>query len=706
MKGVLPLIWGICYSSAFTFPKWIKLSNPNIRELNKLQEYDNLEFLEIRDMDSDELGPISGCTNLARLHIQNTKISDITPIEDCIDIESLYLTSSPVEDISSIEKCKKLKFLDLTQTLVKDVSSVNECPDLLELHLGSSKVTGLSGLKNCTKLKKLNIRDTLVKDLNPISGFTNIREIDLSGTMVEDITPLVNCSKLEKVELSGSNVGFYDNEQLAMSIMESLKKYPDTPLENKLKVWDDVLIPALRDSDKLDFKCDKESSKCGVQDLLEVSAINLGIKSEMIAKFDTYTLTSPFKDHNYYEKIVETEKRFKKYGYHSVALGNKETQDKGLYVFALVKQNYSEDEPVIITCAGTMGDYRLVHDLDPMGPGYEIYNKFSDIILLQINNLCSTLNCKNILVTGHSLGGSHAQYIVDDMLCKKTSYLINKYSDSKIKNFNDDYQHIAELKTINAVTFQSAGINKNKIRRSNILISKLNNIKNRIPEHEKFRVNFVPHINGGDIVPYLDGGYLFSDLQSTSKIVKRIYIEKVNKPAIESSDLVLMASSIVSTEIDQSFAKLIFSYSLLRKLSFHVINSHKEFFYQNSSRQEEANIDDRIKIHTPNNPSSLKLIKKFSPKEKKIVEQVPGLIYLREKIYNCTKDLSNQDIRTICMVMQFIQNTASFPIQLVEAGINPDKTKNMLQSKMSGILSFFKGADKKENNTSSNFTIS
>ena len=594
-------------------------------------------------------------------------------------------------------KQSNLKILDLSNTNVRDLTNIRICENLVDLNLYNTLVDNITDLKELKKLQKLNLGKTLVSDLSVLSACSELVDLDLSDAKILDLSPLVNCTNLTSVCLSGTKLVLTNNTNFTDVVVNSLKNNPETPLANKLRVWSEVLIPALRDGKQLEHHFYNSYGVNGRQGLMAISAIQLGLKSEMIAKSDVYTLTSPYKDQNYYEKVSETEKRFKKNGYHSIALGDHRTREKGLYIYALVKQNYFKDDPIIITCAGTMGDYRLVHDLDPLGPGYEIYNKFNGVILSQINNLCDILNCEHVLVTGHSLGGAHAQYIAEELINLKVKSLLKHYGDKEIRSSNTSYKNIVKLKTISAVTFQSAGINKRNIRRSNILLSKLNQIKDKIPEEELFNINFIPHINTGDIVPFLEGGYLFSELGMPNDIVKVSYIEKVDKSSVTKADLILILSSILSIDLDSSFATLLMSYAFIRKFTSNLINAHKEFFYQNSSRQEEAHIDHRIQIYTADDPRFIKLIKKFSSREKKIVELLPCVSELREKLYNCTKKLSNSDIRMILLFMQIVQDLAVLPIKVLEVGIEPNKT-------VSKILSFLPTDTDIKRNSSKKFT--
>lgn len=115
---------------------------------------------------------------------------------------------------------------------------------------------------------------------------------------------------------------------------------------------------------------------------------------------------------------------------------------------------YKEGSPdVFITCAGTMDSATARADLEKGGPGSKSYEAAKTQIITRLGEVLASLNLgegrgPKIHISGHSLGGAHAQRIYKDVL---VAYDLNT-DDGK------EGGGIKGLKELNLYTMNSAGV--------------------------------------------------------------------------------------------------------------------------------------------------------------------------------------------------------------------------------------------------------
>jgi hypothetical protein len=129
---------------------------------NELQRY----FLE--EAPIKELSGLENFTNLETLDLSNHAVTDISPLQELTSLTALSLAGNPVADISPLEGLTKLKVLTLS----------------------GSKAQDYSVLSNLVNLQVLMLDNSTIYDLSPLAGLTNLRHLSLAKSSANDYSPL------------------------------------------------------------------------------------------------------------------------------------------------------------------------------------------------------------------------------------------------------------------------------------------------------------------------------------------------------------------------------------------------------------------------------------------------------------------------------------------------------------------------------------
>ena len=185
-------------------------SSRGIVNLTGLDQWEDLEFLNLGSNDIVDLSPLSGLVKLENLVLGTNDFSDVSPLAALVNLTRLSIDRSSVVDIGSLNALVNLRFLDITSNQVSDISVVSNyilleeffCGDnpinggldplaglveLFKLHAWSCGVTDISALQNLTKLDDLQLANNPperfpgIVDLDALAGLPVIRVINLSN---------------------------------------------------------------------------------------------------------------------------------------------------------------------------------------------------------------------------------------------------------------------------------------------------------------------------------------------------------------------------------------------------------------------------------------------------------------------------------------------------------------------------------------------
>jgi len=142
--------------------------NTQIKDISGLENFNNLEILELHFHAITNISPLAGLTKLTNLSLGGNPVTDISPLAGLTSLGSLTLFNCQAQDYSPLTNLTGLGMLLLEHSTISDVSM-------------------LSGL---TELWWLGLANTQVRDVSPLAGLTNLRQLQLSGCPISDYTSL------------------------------------------------------------------------------------------------------------------------------------------------------------------------------------------------------------------------------------------------------------------------------------------------------------------------------------------------------------------------------------------------------------------------------------------------------------------------------------------------------------------------------------
>ena len=149
---------------------WQQEAAPNsqITDISGLENFINLETLELQFHAITDITPLAGLTKLKNLSLGGNPVADISPLSGLTNLGSLTLFNCQAKDYALLANLKGLGMLLLDYSTISDVSM-------------------LSGL---TDLWWLSLSNTQVSDVSPLSGLMNLKKLQLAGCPITDYTPL------------------------------------------------------------------------------------------------------------------------------------------------------------------------------------------------------------------------------------------------------------------------------------------------------------------------------------------------------------------------------------------------------------------------------------------------------------------------------------------------------------------------------------
>ena len=134
--------------------------------------------------------------------VEGTQIKDISGLENFTNLENLELHFHAISDISPLAELTKLKSLSLGGNPVADISPLSGLTNLGWLTLFNCRAQDYSPLANLTGLSVLLLEYSSINDVAMLSGLTNLTWLALANTQVSDVSPLSALVNLEKLTLA------------------------------------------------------------------------------------------------------------------------------------------------------------------------------------------------------------------------------------------------------------------------------------------------------------------------------------------------------------------------------------------------------------------------------------------------------------------------------------------------------------------------
>lgn len=140
----------------------VSLFDTEMRSVEDLVHFTNLEKFYLRGGNINNLTPISGLTKLTSLTLQGCNIRNITPLASLVNLETLSLSSNSVSDLSPIGGLTNLTWLVLENNQIRDITPIGNLTKMYSLGLENNVINDLSGLSTLKELYWLGDRKSVV----------------------------------------------------------------------------------------------------------------------------------------------------------------------------------------------------------------------------------------------------------------------------------------------------------------------------------------------------------------------------------------------------------------------------------------------------------------------------------------------------------------------------------------------------------------
>ena len=172
----------------------------NYENLNKLV---HIKFLELCNVDIDNINFISKFHSLNKLNLFSTKVSSLNPLQSIFSLEELRFykqaddKETRINDLNSIRNLKNLKVLQIDKD-VKNIEPISNFSDLEEFSY--FQIESFEHLRNLKKLKTIFVmceNKSTVSDLSPLSELNKLEHLDISFSRVTNLSPIYKLKNLK-----------------------------------------------------------------------------------------------------------------------------------------------------------------------------------------------------------------------------------------------------------------------------------------------------------------------------------------------------------------------------------------------------------------------------------------------------------------------------------------------------------------------------
>lgn len=147
------------------------------------------------------------------LLLQNLKYIDVGLLENFTELEHLNLGRTRVDNFEALSNLGTLKRLYLNYTIIADLKPLSNFKNLTRLEIAGTPIKTLHPISGLNSLKYLNITGTNVEDLSPIKEFHSLLDLFMSDTPIKDVSILLNLPSLQYVMAHNNKVKSWPNFQ-------------------------------------------------------------------------------------------------------------------------------------------------------------------------------------------------------------------------------------------------------------------------------------------------------------------------------------------------------------------------------------------------------------------------------------------------------------------------------------------------------------
>jgi len=190
-----------------TKAKNLDLSRLNLTEIPA--EINELVWLEVLDLDSNEISKINGLEKLGdlkMLSLDSNQISDINGLEKLNALTTLLFSYNQISEIKGLEKLNALTELYFSSNQISEIKGLEKLTALTGLHLSSNQISEIKGLEKLTALTYLGLSSNQISEIKGLEKLTALTELHLESNHISEIEGLEKLTALTTLLLDSNEI--------------------------------------------------------------------------------------------------------------------------------------------------------------------------------------------------------------------------------------------------------------------------------------------------------------------------------------------------------------------------------------------------------------------------------------------------------------------------------------------------------------------
>ena len=179
----------------------LEAPSSEIRSLGGLEAFSNLEWIDLRNNQIEDLTPLTEM-KLRTAKLGYNELVSLDALAGSEDMTYLAAEGNLLDDISALSEMQGLTWLLLGDNEISDLDPLADKTALVRLELPRNDISAIAALSELTSLERLDLASNRIASVEPLSELGNLRRLDLGGNRVVDIRPLSRLANVEVLELS------------------------------------------------------------------------------------------------------------------------------------------------------------------------------------------------------------------------------------------------------------------------------------------------------------------------------------------------------------------------------------------------------------------------------------------------------------------------------------------------------------------------
>lgn len=183
--------------------KYVKFKGKEFKAENREFHLVNLGIKDIK-----ELEDLENFSDLEVLNLYQNQIEKIDGLDKLKNLQQLNLDYNKITSISGLENLENLKELRICNNLISEIRGIDNLKNLESLYLWDNQITKIYGLENLKNLKRLQLQNNKIKEIEGFDTLNNLEFLVLKNNQISKIKGLENLEKLTVLNLTDNDIPF------------------------------------------------------------------------------------------------------------------------------------------------------------------------------------------------------------------------------------------------------------------------------------------------------------------------------------------------------------------------------------------------------------------------------------------------------------------------------------------------------------------